>query len=245
MPFDFGDALPKLILAHAIGDFPLQTNMIFHYKVSRPWGVVLHVSIIGICSAAMLLPYLHDGRVVGLLAVFLLTHLFQDKLKIEKQRDESRNNMWSFLSDQFLHMFFIVLMSLAMKNTQVAMTWPWAMPVWVDEAYRNDRLLWMVTWYTFGTFGGHILLGYLRKTFSQEHEFVLDGLGQKWAGFLERAGIATGLWMSLQYHPMYLFIAVVAVLPRLMLSWKHRMTFQDLGFSAGVGVVTGLLCYLS
>lgn len=240
-----GELFPILMLAHAIGDFPLQTNFVFLYKVTRPWGVFLHVSIIGVCMVILLIPYLYSPGVLGLLLLLLASHVIQDKLKIEKQRDESRNNMWSFISDQLLHILFIVLMSLVAKSLELVRTWPLAVPEDVERFYQTPRAMWIATWYILGTYGGRILLGYLRKSFSASHEFSLDEMLRKYGGFFERAGIATGVWMGALIHPGYGLIAVAAVLPGIAAYRMGKITFQDFGFSAGLGVVTGLVILLT
>lgn len=242
---EFGDLFPRLLLAHAIGDFSLQTNWVFQYKVGRPWGVVLHVAIVSACTFILLTPYLHDVRVVGSTTLLMLIHLVQDKLKILKQRDESRNNMWSFLSDQFLHVLFIVLMSLIVSRWFVPLQWPFAAPEWVEQGYRNDRFMWMGAWYVLGTYGGHILMGYLRKSFAANHEFVLDAPSRKFAGFFERVGLATGLWMGLTYSPWWFLLVGLAVAPGW---WRCRVgkeRWQDFGFSAALGVVMAVFLYYS
>jgi len=240
-----GELFPRLMLAHAIGDFALQTNWVFQYKVSRPWGVVLHVAIVAACTFLLLTPYLHDGRVVGLTFVAMIIHLIQDKIKIEQQRDESRNTMGTFLTDQFLHFFFLWWLSLIVAFWDVEMRWPVAVSPVLDAWYRNDRLMWIGTWYFLGTYGGHILLGYLRKTFDKSHEFVLDSRGRKYAGFLERVGIATGVWGGLAWHPGWLLLAAAAMASSGVGGLRGEMKLQDWGFNTALGVAIGVLIYLA
>ncbi|PKP54950.1 DUF3307 domain-containing protein, partial [Candidatus Atribacteria bacterium HGW-Atribacteria-1] len=36
----------RLLLAHIIADFPLQTNQIFKVKTNTEWGVLIHTLIV-------------------------------------------------------------------------------------------------------------------------------------------------------------------------------------------------------
>ncbi len=97
-----------LVLAHVVGDFVLQTDWVFRQKVTRRWGVLLHV---GICVGAMvaaLLPFFHDGTVVGLVVVLAGWHLLLDWGKGSLRSRWGRETIALFVGDQVLHVTGIV-----------------------------------------------------------------------------------------------------------------------------------------
>lgn len=92
-----------LILAHFIGDFPLQTDLVFKIKVKYSWGVLLHSGIVTLCSFLAALPYLDNYYVVSAIILFVfIFHTIVDKLKMVIDR-KTKTNPFSFIIDQVLH----------------------------------------------------------------------------------------------------------------------------------------------
>ena len=73
----------RLLLAHIIADFPLQTNQIFKIKTNTEWGVLIHTLIVLIFSILFAFPYLEDIKVIIVIVVIFLSHTVIDKLKME------------------------------------------------------------------------------------------------------------------------------------------------------------------
>ena len=94
-----------LLLAHLLGDFPLQTNRIFRLKVSGNLGLALHVGI-HLCMAALLIrqPFQH----LNLLLALGVTHFTIDWIKVHFPV----NPQWpGFILDQVAHLVTIATLS--------------------------------------------------------------------------------------------------------------------------------------
>ncbi len=99
-------ALAALLLAHLIGDFPLQTNRIFRWKLQSNLGILLHV-VIHLLVTALLL---QEPEQFWLLLVWLgVIHFGIDWLKL---RIPVRHQAPGFVIDQMAHL--ISLLGLAM-----------------------------------------------------------------------------------------------------------------------------------
>jgi hypothetical protein len=101
----------RLMLAHVIADFPLQTDAVFSIKKNTGWGVFLHGAIFTLTA---LLAAMNDLAVpmvwVGLISLGLF-HVAVDKGKLVLAGGGRRDNLGYFLLDQALHVGAIGLMS--------------------------------------------------------------------------------------------------------------------------------------
>jgi len=59
----------RLLLAHIIADFPLQTKQIFNIKMNTEWGVLLHSLIVLIFSVLLTFPYLEEFSYILVLMI--------------------------------------------------------------------------------------------------------------------------------------------------------------------------------
>ncbi|MFH1546806.1 MAG: DUF3307 domain-containing protein [Patescibacteria group bacterium] len=98
-----------LVLAHLLGDYPLQTNWIYRQKF-RSWsGGLWHAAILFLCFAVILSPYLANWRVAALVATISFIHYLQDYLKIEIVNKRKKMTAFSgLLFDQLLHFLFLM-----------------------------------------------------------------------------------------------------------------------------------------
>lgn len=71
-----------LVLAHLLGDYPLQTNWVYRQKLGGLLGVSWHTAILALCYAAVVLPYLTNWQILMLLVILPLAHGIQDHLKV-------------------------------------------------------------------------------------------------------------------------------------------------------------------
>jgi len=101
----------RLLLAHIIADFPLQTKQIFKVKMNTKWGVLLHSSIVLIFSILFAFPYLENLRVIIIILIIFATHTIIDKLKLEYSKKTNNQSIKIFLLDQFLHISIIAALS--------------------------------------------------------------------------------------------------------------------------------------
>src|SRR5680860_519250 len=101
----------RLLLAHIIADFPLQTSQIFKIKMNTQWGVIFHTLIVLIFSILFTFPYLQDPKVIIILLVIFLSHTVIDKLKMEYSKKAKIQSTRILLLDQVLHITIIALLT--------------------------------------------------------------------------------------------------------------------------------------
>jgi len=101
----------RLLLAHIIADFPMQTKQIFKIKTDTEWGVLFHTLIVLIFSILFAFPYLEDPKVIIILLVIFLSHTVIDKLKMEYSKKTNNQSIKILLFDQFLHIAIIAVLT--------------------------------------------------------------------------------------------------------------------------------------
>ncbi len=101
----------RLLLAHIIADFPMQTNQIFKVKANTEWGVLIHTLIVLIFSIFFAFPYLEDPKVIIILLVIFLSHTVIDKLKMEYSKKTKNQSIRILLLDQALHIAIIAVLT--------------------------------------------------------------------------------------------------------------------------------------
>lgn len=101
----------RLLLAHIIADFPLQTIQIFKVKTNTKWGVLIHTLIVLIFSIIFAFPYLEDPKVIIILLVIFLSHTVIDKLKMEYTKKTKNQSIRALLLDQALHIAIIAVLT--------------------------------------------------------------------------------------------------------------------------------------
>jgi len=101
----------RLLLAHIIADFPLQTKQIFKVKMNTEWGVLIHTLIVLIFSILFAFPYLETPKFIIILWVIFLSHTVIDKIKLDYSKKNATQDIKIFLLDQFLHISIIAALS--------------------------------------------------------------------------------------------------------------------------------------
>lgn len=101
----------RLLLAHIIADFPLQTKQIFKVKTNTEWGVLIHTLIVLIFSIFFTFPYLENPKVIIILLVIFLSHTVIDKLKMEYSKKTKNQSIRILLLDQALHIAIIAVLA--------------------------------------------------------------------------------------------------------------------------------------
>jgi len=101
----------RLLLAHLIADFPLQTDAVFAVKKEKRWGVLLHSILFGLVAILLAKPFLGSGAVWSGLIVLWLLHTAIDKTKLILVSGRRGDHLVYFLSDQVLHIAALALAS--------------------------------------------------------------------------------------------------------------------------------------
>lgn len=102
----------RLVLAHFMADFALQTDAVFSVKKRFSWGVLLHVAIFALTSIAATGPYLNNPPFWGGLVFLWLFHAAVDKAKLSFNSSGHGDHLGTFLFDQMLHLIAIGLVCL-------------------------------------------------------------------------------------------------------------------------------------
>jgi hypothetical protein len=111
----------RLLLAHLMADFPLQTDAVFAVKKEKRWGVLLHGTVFGLVAILLVKPFLGIGAVWGGLILLWLFHAAVDKAKLIMASGRRGDHLAYFLSDQVLHIAAVALTSYVLnQNPQVA-----------------------------------------------------------------------------------------------------------------------------
>lgn len=97
----------KLILAHLISDFILQSEELYQLKIRSFWGHLFHVLIHGLVSLLILSPYLNTSQIWFFVTGMVLVHLVQDLIKYSATQKKPENTFSYFMMDQFLHVLVI------------------------------------------------------------------------------------------------------------------------------------------
>lgn len=225
------DIFYRLVLAHLMADFCLQTDKIFAIKVKYRWGVLLHGSIVGIISFILTFPYLHDIQVVSSLILLLILHIFQDKEKIVYSLHIERNSLFTFLIDQILH---IGAMGLACFGFSNLMPIIYTGIIW--DIYWSNKMIIVLILLCVVTYGVNILISYIKNTIFRK-ELVFPHGWIKYLGILERLAISVFIW----FGGFYYFFVIPVSLPGIYMFTKKKIAYIDFILSWGIAILIGFI----
>lgn len=104
--------LATLLLGHLLGDFPLQTNQIYRWKLQGNLGILIHVVI----HVAVTMLLLRNVSAAWLLLILLGSgHFIIDWLKL---RLPTRPQTPGFILDQIAHLIWLIGLSLSRPDLQ-------------------------------------------------------------------------------------------------------------------------------
>lgn len=96
-----GNLLIRLLMAHIIADFVLQSSKMVSCKKFFSKYMLLHIIIV------FALTWLFSGA-WRLAFVISILHWFVDSIKVELKKKYSQKSQWLFAGDQLMHLLFIV-----------------------------------------------------------------------------------------------------------------------------------------
>ena len=154
----------RLLLAHIIADFPLQTNQIFKVKTNTEWGVLIHTLIVLIFSILFAFPYLEDPKVIIILLVIFLSHTVIDKLKMEYSKKTKNQSIRILLLDQALHIAIIAILTFSFTESYL-LSFPFNSVFlnYLIDIYNNDIFIVSLIGYIASVFFIPILLMYIKE----------------------------------------------------------------------------------
>ncbi len=176
-----------LTLAHLIGDFPLQTDVVYYYKTTYKWGVFLHVTIVSLMNVLCTLPYLRYPIFWLVLFLLYVSHALYDSGKIWVTKNLLRDNVYLFLFDQFLHFFTIWLLTIAFlaihPRASFSFNWPF---------FSNTTLIIQLSGFVLATFAMAPLIYNIRvylnvrKPKSEQENLIFPSFRERLPGYVER-----------------------------------------------------------
>jgi len=154
----------RLLLAHIIADFPMQTNQIFKVKMNTKWGVLLHSSIVLIFSILFAFSYLEDPKVIIILLVIFLSHTVIDKLKMEYSKKTKKQSIRILLLDQALHIAIIAVLTFNFTESYL-LSFPFNSVFlnYLIDIYNNDIFIISSIGYIASVFFIPIILMHIRE----------------------------------------------------------------------------------
>lgn len=105
--------LIKLLIAHFLGDFVLQTNS-FTKKKEKHQLKSPHLYIHALIHGILALLFLNDLKLWWAALIIMITHLLIDAGKL--MFTTKKNNRWLFLIDQILHILIIVILFISIEK---------------------------------------------------------------------------------------------------------------------------------
>ncbi len=189
----------RLVLAHFIADFTLQTNRIANWKRESKWGMFVHILTHPVVSVILTWPYLswhwvdtHGLKLTGWVCVALIAffHWLEDEWRVWSiQETGSPDSTGFFLWDQVVHITMILALSPTIPK---AHTEAWVIPVLcgVLLAHFSSVLIYFIENDVWGTSKvlGEGKYRYMAERFLGAALFLLPGawflLAFVWIGWL-------------------------------------------------------------
>jgi len=234
----------RLILAHLIGDFLFQFDLVHALKVKGPKGLLFHVGIVIGCLLIFCGPYL-DQPITWLFLLYIgITHYVQDWAKI-RFTSQSKHQLFFFCLDQIVHIAFIA----TIFWTSLRSIDPLANPdnhLFVNLYNNNTIILYFIT-AIIASYAGHYMIILFKSDFLNINRPY--SVFEKWYGFMERILIISVFFLG-NLWPLSIPIILV-FRPILYRAMMDRLNLSDLFsskteiiLSGAFGVSTGLIFYI-
>ena len=190
-----------LLLAHAIADYPLQTNTVYGFKIRSFWGIVLHVLIFTLTAlvAIVAVGWQVNPSILTFLGLLTVLHIIEDKLKLAVYKG---NVFFWYVADQIIHVLCLALAYLVPLTLTAE---PW---------YAGGSIHFTLlagTGIIYASYASSIGLHFWEKAFRDPHSIYR----RQWGEVIEMA-----LWAFLFFaFPKWMLILLVAGLG---LKWVIR-----------------------
>jgi hypothetical protein len=232
----------RLLLAHFIGDFPLQLDPIFKLKQKGLKGGIPHALIIVLCCLILSWPYLDRPLMWAFILFIGVIHLVQDSIKLSYNMP--KYSFWTYLLDQAFHvgtialLFFTDLRDLAPPPDQANI---------FSQLYSNNAVIAFLIALLIATYNGYYLIKVYKITFLKKAD--RHTRFERWYGMAERAVIVALYFAGNRL--LYLLPAVILIRPILFLLLRkplrlHKgfVSLADMLLSWGVAILSGYGLFL-
>jgi len=225
----------RLLLAHLIGDFVLQTNKVFAFKSRSVWGVFFHASIIFLVSILLSWPYLSYPLMWAILFLIWISHFIADQAKVSITK--KFDNLGIFLLDQVLHIGITsVIFLTGLSKIKLTISGDSFLPF----LYNEDKIILCLIGYIIATFGAAILIYYLKRSLLGEERAALDfSPTTRQLGLVERFFITTFVILG----GLYFFLIPVVFLSEVITSSKNTPEEQadKIFYSSMISIAIAIL----
>ncbi len=232
----------RLLLAHFIGDFPLQFNKIYNLKHKGLIGILPHALIIMGCLIIFSWPYLNLPGLWGFIFFVTIIHLFQDSIKTGYKG--TKYSFWFYLVDQLSHVALIAMVLFTdLKNLRP----PQNPDGFIVTLYNNNLLVIYLIAIIIAAYNGYFMIRNLKNTFLGKA--CSCSASEKWYGMLERAALVS-IFLLDRY--LFLFISGVLLLRPLFFIFGRKRLALNQEFIGGseailswiVAIATGLFLWI-
>ncbi len=229
-----------LLLAHVIGDFPLQTDYVYQLKRKSFWGVLPHSFICTVMNILVLSPFLAKGQTWVAILFLALIHTTLDRSKIVISDKFAGENLLHFLLDQVLHIFSI-----------------WIAAIWLSASIdyysfqihgllsNREQVISLIA-LIFAAFGGTPIIFYLHQFWTRRKkgnsaisEIQYPSFLKRIPGFFERF-LAT---LGMLWGGYWIAVTLIAFLPRIILNWRDNDRYLTF-VSTAAGLFISIFCGL-
>jgi len=233
----------RLLLAHFIGDYPLQINRVYILKFRGLIGVIPHVLIVTSCFILFSWPYLNQPLLWGFILFLGVTHLIQDWLKVKIGVIKPGNYFWFYVLDQLLH---IGAISLLFKTDLRGLPAPIANGNLLITLYNNDTLVLYLIALIVASYNGLYMITNFKKTFLKKNGMYKPF--DKWFGVIERGIILSLFFAGLKFLlllPLAFLLRPLAchTICRKIKPEERFKETSEMFYSWTIAIITGIVFY--
>jgi hypothetical protein len=232
-PFTYeeGSILVRLIIAHCLADFFLQSNKAVEDKERKGWKskyLWIHILIVILSSSTLLFNLLSWKQII----VIAVTHLIIDAGKIEALKKYNKSkaailNLWLFILDQILHIAVLIVVWLWMIEGWEEIRY------WVASVFPNYRYLLRLLGYIIVVGPVGYLIRFLTDKWATDLDKSDDGLQDAgmWIGILERTLIITLVFIE-QFTAIGFLVAAKSILRLIDKPEPSKVSLEEQAFSS-------------
>lgn len=229
----------RLILAHIIADFPLQTERIFQLKTNTIRGKFYHGGIFFGLAILLAWPYLKIPGVWGFIGFLAISHILIDWSKTYVNYRLKIDNLWTFLADQLFHIgmiAFIFLTDLSGLSPPLQLASP------IVGLYNNNVIILYLIGYIISSCGGTFLIFSFKRTFFKEKTDPGQPIQvEKYYGIAERLIITTLVILKGYYYFLIPLVCSIRIPFAYKRPDKEILNPVDILSSALFAIIVGII----
>lgn len=231
----------RLLLAHFLGDFPFQFNIIFKLKSKGFKGIIPHALIIFLCSIVLSWPYLYLPQVWFFLFFLAVAHLVQDSIKL--RYGTVKHCFWPYILDQLSH---VGIISLVFLTELKKLPPPAKQENLIINLYSNNLLIIYLTALIIATYNGYFLIRCFKDTFIERASY---NSFEKWFGIAERTVIISFFFMQNNFFfllPLSILLrpVIFTLFSKKLMIHKDFLSLHEILLSWIAAIVPGFILYL-